>query len=62
MNSSVRSVPSSLQKELRSMKTEGLSSQCFGSRRYLWVNVGVGRSSREASQAVLHFHKLKKLE
>lgn len=44
------------------MKTEGLLPKYWLERRYLWVNVGVGRSSQEASQAVFHFHKLKKLE
>lgn len=59
MNSSASSI---LQKELHTMKTEGLLPKCWLERRYLWVNVGVGRSSQEASQAVFHFHKLKKLE
>lgn len=62
INSSARLVPSTLQTELCSMKTEGLLPKHWLGRRYFWVNVGVGRSSREASQAVLHFHKLKKLE
>lgn len=59
MNSSASSV---LQKELCTMKTEGLLPKYWLERRYLWVNVGVGRSSQEVSQAVFHFHKLKKLE
>lgn len=59
MNSSASSI---LQKELCTMKTEGLLPKYWLERRYLWVNVGVGRSSQEVSQAVFHFHKLKKLE
>lgn len=40
----------------------GLLPKYWLERRHLWVNVGVGRSSGEVSQAMLPFHKLKKLE
>lgn len=61
MNSNARSVHSTLQKAICSTKTEGLLPKHWLERRYLWVNLGIGRSSRETSQAVFHFHKLEKL-
>lgn len=61
MNSSVRSARSILQKGICSTKTEGLLSKHWLERRYLRVNVVIGRSSRETSQAVFQFHKLEKL-
>lgn len=61
MNSSERSAHSILQKGICSKKTEGLLSKHWLERRYSWVNVVIGRSSRETSQAVFQLHKLEKL-